>query len=156
MARHDYRPRPIRWRDDPQALAAWRSARTGFPIVDAALRQLHTEGWLPNRARLIAAAFLTKTLGLHWRAGAGHFLHWLVDADLANNQLNWQWVAGTGSDTRPNRGFNPLRQADRYDPDGVYVRRWIPELADLDGGRIHRPWRAEVDYPSPIAECPGM
>ncbi|MBF6069779.1 deoxyribodipyrimidine photo-lyase [Nocardia farcinica] len=156
VARHDYRPRPIRWRDDPQALAAWRSARTGFPIVDAALRQLHTEGWLPNRARLIAAAFLTKTLGLHWRAGAGHFLHWLVDADLANNQLNWQWVAGTGSDTRPNRGFNPLRQADRYDPDGLYVRRWIPELADLDGGRIHRPWRAEVDYPSPIAECPGM
>ncbi|MEU1983265.1 deoxyribodipyrimidine photo-lyase [Nocardia sp. NPDC019395] len=153
----DYRDRAIRWRTDEQAVAAWTDGRTGFPIVDAGMRQLRAEGWMPNRARLIAASFLTKTLRVDWRIGARHFLYWLVDADLADNQLNWQWVAGTGNDTRPNRVLNPLRQAERYDPDGVYVRRWIPELADLDGRAAHFPWRGgAADYPAPIAECPGM
>ncbi|MEV6321328.1 deoxyribodipyrimidine photo-lyase [Nocardia sp. NPDC051787] len=155
----DYRDRSIRWRDDPQAVDAWRDGRTGYPIVDAGMRQLRAEGWLPGRARLIAASFLTKSLRVDWRVGAQHFLRWLVDADLANNQLNWQWVAGTGTDTRPNRVLNPLRQAERYDPDGAYARRWIPELAHLPGARVHRPWREAVDpadYPAPILDVVGM
>ncbi|WP_280236433.1 cryptochrome/photolyase family protein [Nocardia cyriacigeorgica] len=155
----DYRPRDIRWRDDPHAVRAWQDGRTGIPIVDAGLRQLLTEGWMPGRARLIAASFLTKTLRIDWRIGARHFLRWLVDGDLANNQLNWQWAAGTGTDTRPNRVLNPLRQAARFDPEGAYVRRWIPELAELPGATVHRPWRYDIDhaiYPAPIAECVGM
>ncbi|MEU4342887.1 deoxyribodipyrimidine photo-lyase [Nocardia sp. NPDC023852] len=155
----DYRDRSSRWRDDPQAVDAWRDGHTGHPIVDAGMRQLRAEGWMPGRARLIAASFLAKSLRVDWRVGAEHFLYWLVDADLANNQLNWQWVAGTGTDTRPNRVLNPLRQAERYDPDGEYVRRWIPELAHLPGAHIHRPWRGNVDpadYPAPIVDCVGM
>ncbi|MFE7797820.1 cryptochrome/photolyase family protein [Nocardia sp. NPDC057440] len=158
-ARSDYRPRRIEWRDDPQAVDAWREGRTGYPVIDAAMRQLRAEGWMPGRARLITASFLSKSLGVDWRIGADHFLHWLVDADLANNQLNWQWVAGTGTDTRPNRVLNPLRQAGRYDPDGAYVRRWIPELAHLPGATIHTPWRENInptDYPAPIIDCAGM
>ncbi|MBF6455722.1 cryptochrome/photolyase family protein [Nocardia cyriacigeorgica] len=155
----DYRARAITWRADPEAVRAWQQGRTGFPIVDAGMRQLLTQGWIPGRARLITASFLSTTLRIDWRIGARHFLHWLVDGDLANNQLNWQWVAGTGTDTRPNRTLNPLRQAARFDPDGDYVRRWIPELAELPGAAIHRPWRHGVDlarYPAPIAECAGM
>lgn len=152
----DYRARDIRWRDDEQAFEAWREGHTGIPIVDAGMRQLRAEGWMHNRARLITASFLAKSLRVDWRAGARHFLYWLVDADLANNQLNWQWVAGTGNDTRPNRVLNPLRQADRYDPHGDYVRRWVPELADIEGRAIHRPWRLAADYPAPIVEFPGM
>ncbi|MEV6655783.1 cryptochrome/photolyase family protein [Nocardia fluminea] len=154
----DYRKRVDAGPDDEQAVAAWREGRTGYPIVDAGMRQLRAEGWMPGRARLIAASFFAKSLRQDWRVGAAHFLHWLVDGDLANNQLNWQWVAGTGTDTRPNRVLNPLRQADRYDPEGVYVRRWLPELADLPGASIHRPWRADVDprdYPAPIIDCVG-
>ncbi|MFC9473620.1 cryptochrome/photolyase family protein [Nocardia sp. NPDC056952] len=154
----DYRTRVTAGPDDEQAVAAWRDGRTGYPIVDAGMRQLRAEGWMPGRARLIAASFLAKSLRQDWRVGAAHFLRWLVDADLANNQLNWQWVAGTGTDTRPNRVLNPLRQAERYDPDGVYVRRWLPELAHLPGASIHRPWRAAVepaDYPAPIIDCVG-
>ncbi|MFR9751288.1 cryptochrome/photolyase family protein [Nocardia sp. 004] len=155
----DYRDRSIRWRDDPHAVDAWRDGRTGYPIVDAGMRQLRAEGWMPGRARLIAASFLTKSLRVDWRIGAEHFLRWLVDADLADNQLNWQWVAGTGTDTRPNRVLNPLRQAERYDRDGTYVRRWIPELAHLPGARVHRPWREQVDpacYPAPLLDVAGM
>lgn len=155
----DYRPRRLTWRSDPHAVEAWRRGETGLPIVDAGMRQLRAEGWMPGRARLIAASFLTKTLRIDWRIGARHFLYWLVDGDLANNQLNWQWAAGTGTDTRPNRTLNPLRQAARFDPDGEYVRRWIPELAELPGATVHRPWRYGVDnarYPAPIAECAGM
>ncbi|TCJ97046.1 cryptochrome/photolyase family protein [Nocardia alba] len=154
----DYRTRVTAGPDDEQAVTAWRDGRTGYPIVDAGMRQLRAEGWMPGRARLIAASFLAKSLHQDWRVGAAHFLRWLVDADLANNQLNWQWVAGTGTDTRPNRVLNPLRQADRYDPDGVYVRRWLPELAHLPGASIHRPWRATVDpaqYPAPLIDCVG-
>ncbi|WBB78117.1 deoxyribodipyrimidine photo-lyase [Micromonospora sp. WMMD882] len=113
------------WRDDPDALAAWTEGRTGVPIVDAGMRQLRAEGWMHNRARLITASYLTKQLGLDWRAGLAVFGRWLLDGDVANNAGNWQWVAGTGSDTKPYRRFNPDRQAARYDPDGAYVRRWL-------------------------------
>jgi deoxyribodipyrimidine photo-lyase len=154
----DYRTRHDRWRRDNAAAQAWRDGRTGYPIVDAGMRQLQQEGWMHNRARLITASFLTKTLYLDWRIGARHFLDLLVDADLANNQLNWQWVAGTGTDTRPNRVLNPLRQAQRYDPTGDYVRRYLPELRGIPGPAVHQPWtlaspqRANLDYPDPIID----
>ncbi|MDJ0346791.1 deoxyribodipyrimidine photo-lyase [Streptomyces sp. H10-C2] len=156
----DYRTRHDRWRgaSADRDIAAWREGRTGFPIVDAAMRQLSHEGWMHNRGRLLTASFLTKTLYVDWRVGARHFLDLLVDGDVANNQLNWQWVAGTGTDTRPNRILNPMRQARRYDPDGAYVRRWVPELRDLDAPAIHQPWnlpgpqRAALRYPDPIVE----
>ncbi|MBL7492047.1 deoxyribodipyrimidine photo-lyase [Frankia sp. AgB1.9] len=159
-AHEDYRAAHRTWRDDPAALDAWRSGHTGIPIVDAGMRQLLAEGWLPNRARMITASFLTKTLGLDWRAGAAHYTEHLLDADVANNSLNWQWVAGTGTDTRPGRVLNPLRQAERFDPDGTYVRRHVPELAGLPGRAVHRPWRlpdherATLDYPEPLPILP--
>ncbi|MDB1090314.1 deoxyribodipyrimidine photo-lyase [Streptomyces sp. ACA25] len=154
----DYRPRDDRWRTDEAAENAWREGRTGYPVVDAAMRQLRYEGWMHNRGRLLVASFLTKTLYLDWRTGARHFLDHLVDGDVANNQLNWQWVAGTGTDTRPNRVLNPLTQATRFDPHGDYVRRWIPELAAVPGPRVHRPWllpgpeRAALGYPDPLVD----
>jgi deoxyribodipyrimidine photo-lyase len=141
VSRADYRPRGDRWRRDPRGLAAWKAGRTGYPIVDAAMRQLHREGFIPNRARLVVASFLVKDLSIDWRQGAAHFMDTLVDGDVANNVGNWQWVAGTGNDTRPNRVFNPTAQARRFDPDGAYVRRWVPELRGLDGAAIHEPWR---------------
>ncbi|WP_194819998.1 deoxyribodipyrimidine photo-lyase [Nocardia sp. XZ_19_385] len=159
VATHDYRSENRSWVHEPDGLAAWQAGRTGYPVVDAAMRQLTEEGWMPGRARMIAASFLSKTLKVDWRLGAEHFERWLVDADIANNRLNWQWVAGTGTDTRSSRVLNPLRQADRYDPDGVYARRWLPELAHLHGGEVHRPWRADVPgsvYPAPIVEFRGM
>jgi deoxyribodipyrimidine photo-lyase len=161
IATTDYRPRPVRWRRDDGTLAAWRAGRTGIPIVDAGMRQLLAEGWMHNRARLITASFLTKTLGVDWRPGAAHFFRWLVDGDVANNAGNWQWVAGTGNDTRPNRVLNPIRQAHRFDPDGEYVRRYLPELAAVPGRAVHEPWRlgaaerARLDYPPPLLDRPG-
>ena len=122
------------------------------------MRQLLREGWLHNRARLIVASFLTKHLYVDWRLGAAHFLEHLVDGDIANNQLNWQWVAGTGADSRPNRVLAPLRQAQRFDPDGTYVRRYVEELAGVEGAAVHQPWalpddvRAELDYPAPLVD----
>ncbi|MFM9695094.1 cryptochrome/photolyase family protein [Streptomyces europaeiscabiei] len=154
----DYRARDDRWRDAPDEVEAWREGRTGYPVIDAAMRQLRHEGWMHNRGRLLTASFLTKTLYVDWRVGARHFLDLLVDGDVANNQLNWQWTAGTGTDTRPNRVLNPNTQAKRYDPDGGYVRRWVPELADVAGPAVHEPWklrgpdRAALDYPEPIVE----
>jgi deoxyribodipyrimidine photo-lyase len=157
----DYRTRHDRWRDEEEAaedIAAWREGRTGYPVVDAAMRQLRHEGWMHNRARLLVASFLTKTLYVDWRIGARHFLDLLVDGDVVNNQMNWQWVAGTGTDTRPHRVLNPLVQARRFDPDGAYVRRWVPELGDVDGGRVHEPWRltaqerSALDYPEPVVD----
>ncbi|MEU1482013.1 deoxyribodipyrimidine photo-lyase [Streptomyces sp. NPDC005760] len=159
----DYRTRHDRWRSERTAgedIEAWQEGRTGYPVIDAAMRQLRHEGWMHNRGRLLTASFLTKTLYVDWRIGARHFLDLLVDGDLANNQLNWQWVAGTGTDTRPNRVLNPVIQAKRYDPDGTYVRRWVPELAALEGSLVHEPWklrgaeRAALDYPDPIVELP--
>lgn len=125
IATEDFRPRGRRWTDDRAAFDAWRDGRTGVPLVDAAMRQLRHEGWVHNRARLVAASYLTKTLGVDWRLGAAHYLDWLVDGDIVNNSANWQWVAGTGTDTRPNRRLNPERQAARHDPDGDYVARWL-------------------------------
>jgi deoxyribodipyrimidine photo-lyase len=154
----DYRPRGDTWLDDEDALDAWREGRTGYPIVDAAMRQLLREGWIHNRARLLAASFLVKDLRIDWRLGAEHFARLLVDGDLASNAGNWQWVAGTGTDTRPNRVFNPLRQARRFDPEGAYVRRYVPELAALGPAEIHEPWRlgraqrARIDYPEPLVD----
>ncbi|UED85178.1 cryptochrome/photolyase family protein [Streptomyces profundus] len=152
----DYRPRNDRWRHDQAAFDAWRAGRTGYPVVDAAMRQLRHEGWMHGRARLLVASFLTKTLYLDWRAGARHFLDLLVDGDMANNQLNWQWAAGTGTDTRPGRVLNPLTQARRFDAAGDYVRRWVPELAGIRGRAVHQPWRLpeaeRPDYPPPLVD----
>jgi len=154
----DYRPRGDVWVDDPESLTAWCQGRTGYPIVDAAMRQLLAVGWLPGRARLLAASFLVKDLRIDWRAGLAHFDRWLVDGELASNAGNWQWVAGTGTDTRPNRVFNPLRQAERFDPGGDYVRRWIPELSSLETKAIHRPWTLgaerlrKLGYPLPLVD----
>jgi len=121
----DYRPQRARaWRTDPGALQAWAEGRTGVPLVDAGMRQLRHEGWMPGRARMVAASYLTKALGIDWRAGAAHFDAWLVDGDVACNYGNWQWVAGTGNDTRPNRVLNPVVQARRFDPGGRYVAAW--------------------------------
>lgn len=158
LGRDDYRPRGREWRTDPEALEAWKAGRTGIPIVDAGMRQLAVEGWMANRVRMLVASLLVKNLGIDWRAGAAHFDALLVDGDPASNAGNWQWVAGTGTDTRPNRVFNPLRQARRFDPDGTYVRRYVPELASLDAPEIHEPWRlgplalAELGYPPPLVE----
>ena len=156
----DYRPGRRRWRRNRRLLDAWRSGRTGVPVVDAGMRQLVAEGWMPNRARVIAASFLTKTLGQDWREGAIHFERHLVDGDLANNVGNWQWAAGTGNDTRPNRVLNPIRQARRFDPDGEYVRRHVEELVGVEGREIHEPWRLDAStrrslgYPDPVI-APG-
>ncbi|WP_326617280.1 DNA photolyase family protein [Streptomyces decoyicus] len=154
----DYRTKGDRWRYDEAEVTAWKEGRTGYPVVDAGMRQLLHEGWLHNRARMLVASFLTKTLYVDWRVGARHFLDLLVDGDMANNQLNWQWVAGTGTDTRPNRVLNPLVQAKRFDPRGEYVRRWVPELSALAGAAVHQPWklsgpeRAAYDYPDPVVD----
>ena len=154
----DYRPRRDTWNDDERLFAAWTEGRTGYPVVDAAMRQLRDEGFVHNRARMIAASFLTKDLSVDWRRGARHYLDWLVDGDLANNNLNWQWTAGTGTDTNPHRIFNPTVQGQRFDPDGAYVRRYVPELTTIDDGAVHEPWRLPVerrrtiDYPPPIVD----
>ncbi|MEV4252724.1 deoxyribodipyrimidine photo-lyase, partial [Spirillospora sp. NPDC049652] len=158
LPRADYRPRGHRWNRDEDALAAWREGMTGIPIVDAGLRQLHREGFMHNRARLVTASFLTRDLGIDWRRGLRHFNDWLADGDIADNAGNWQWVAGTGNSTRPGQAMNPLRQATRFDPSGDYVRRYVPELADLEGRSVHRPWtlpaarRRTLDYPPPITD----
>jgi len=158
LPRADYRGRGDRWRRSARLTEAWRQGRTGYPIVDAGMRQLQREGFMHNRARMIVASFLTKTLYLDWRLGAAHFAALLADADLANNVGNWQWVAGTGNDTRPNRVLNPLRQAQRFDPEGEYVRRYLPELAAVAGWAAHEPWRLgagerrALGYPSPVVD----
>jgi deoxyribodipyrimidine photo-lyase len=151
IARRDFRARHDRWRDDADAFAAWKEGRTGYPIVDAGMRQLLAEATMPGRARLVTASFLTKHLYLDWRLGAAHFAQHLVDGDVANNTGNWQWAAGTGADTRPNRVFNPTRQARRFDPEGAYVRRWVPELEPVDGRDVHEPWRLGPLRPSAYA-----
>ena len=131
------------WRRDPDALSAWQQGRTGYPIVDAGMRELWARGWMHNRVRMIAASFLVKHLLIDWREGEAWFWDTLVDADLANNAMNWQWVAGCGTDAVPYfRIFNPVLQGERFDPEGTYVRRWVPELAALPAAFIHKPWCA--------------
>jgi len=153
------------WRDDPAGWRAWCDGTTGYPVVDAAARQLLAEGFVPNRARMIAASFLTKHLLGDFRRGEAHYLRWLADGDWAVNDLGWQWVAGCGCDASPyHRVFNPVLQGARYDPDGAWVRRWVPELAGLRGAAVHAPWLAAPGqlraagvtlgrtYPAPVVD----
>lgn len=139
------------WSDDGTAIEAWRRGRTGYPIVDAGMRQLWTTGWMHNRVRMIVASFLTKDLLIDWRVGEKWFWDTLVDVDPANNAAGWQWVAGSGADAQPYfRIFNPVLQGEKFDPTGDYVRRWVPELAGLPAEIIHRPWTAEPTLPTEI------
>jgi deoxyribodipyrimidine photo-lyase len=158
LAERNFRPEfdAFPWADPEEALAAWQGGRTGYPIVDAGMRELWATGWMHNRVRMIAASFLTKDLLIDWRHGERWFWDTLVDADLANNATGWQWVAGCGADAAPYfRVFNPVLQGEKFDPDGDYVRHWIPELAHLPNDTIHRPWAAAVPadvYPGQIVE----
>ena len=153
------------WSDDDEAFRCWTAGRTGYPIVDAGMRELWQTGWMHNRVRMIAASFLLKDLLIHWKRGAAWFEDTLVDADLAVNRASWQWVAGSGADAAPYfRIFNPVLQGEKFDPEGDYVRRCIPELAELDEKYIHKPWEAPAEalekagivlgetYPYPIVD----
>ena len=153
------------WREDDAALHAWQQGQTGYPVVDAAMRQLWQTGWMHGRARMIVASFLVKHLLLPWQAGEAWFWDTLVDADLANNAASWQWVAGCGADAAPYfRVFNPILQGQKFDPDGTYVRTWVPELAKLPATDIHAPWETPEmalaqsgvalgkTYPKPIVD----
>ncbi|QGK68607.1 deoxyribodipyrimidine photo-lyase [Allosaccharopolyspora coralli] len=158
-ARHNFDRRfdRIRLDWDRELFAAWREGRTGFPIVDAGMRQLLAEGWMHNRVRMIVASFLVKDLHLPWWWGARHFMHRLVDGDLASNQHGWQWAAGSGTDAAPYfRIFNPTTQGEKFDPDGAYVRYYVPELRGIDGKAVHQPWKLTAQrpegYPQPLVE----
>jgi deoxyribodipyrimidine photo-lyase len=144
------------WREDDAAFGAWREGRTGVPIVDAAMRQLAQTGWMHNRCRMIVAMFLTKNLLLDWRLGERHFMQHLVDGDLASNNGGWQWAASTGTDAAPYfRVFNPVSQSEKFDPGGVYIRRWVPELADVEDAAVHAPpplARSRFGYPEAIVD----
>ncbi len=155
----------LAWRTDPRGLEAWQRGRTGFPLVDAAMRELSQTHWMHNRARMVAASFLTKDLHLHWREGEAWFAHELADADLANNNGGWQWAAGTGTDAAPYfRVFNPVLQSKRFDPEGLYIRRFVPELSRVPDEKVHEPWTMTPeeqraagcvigrDYPAPIVD----
>jgi deoxyribodipyrimidine photo-lyase len=155
----------LSWADDDEGFQAWADGRTGYPIVDAAMRQLRASGFVHNRARMIAASFLTKDLLLDYRLGEAQFMRHLTDADVASNNGGWQWTASTGTDPQPYfRIFNPVLQGKRFDPDGAYVRRWVSELAGVPSKRIHEPWtmtadeqaaagcRIGTDYPAPIVD----
>jgi deoxyribodipyrimidine photo-lyase len=158
LLRHAWRPELDRlsWSDDETAFRAWCAGRTGYPFVDAGMRELAATGWMHNRARMVVASFLTKQLGIDWRRGEAFFMQSLVDGDPANNNGGWQWAASTGSDAQPwFRIFNPVTQGERFDPEGAYVRRWLPELSKLQGVSVHRPWDAESrarDYPPRIVD----
>ena len=153
------------WKEDLSNLSAWQKGRTGYPIIDAGMRQLWHTGWMHNRVRMIVASFLCKQLLIHWVNGEAWFWDTLLDADLASNTANWQWVAGSGADAAPYfRIFNPILQGQKFDPQGHYVRRWVPELARLENSVIHSPWQATPDvlkaaqvtlgdtYPLPIVD----
>ncbi len=147
VLRENYRREydPMVWNDDPQGFRAWCDGQTGFPIVDAGMRQLRATGWMHNRARMVVASFLTKDLLIDWRAGARFFLTHLVDGDPASNNGGWQWAASTGTDAQPYfRIFNPIVQGKRWDPKGRYIRRWIPELRDVPDESVHSPWESGI------------
>ena len=157
--------REFPWNSDKKALKAWQKGQTGYPYIDAAMRELWTTGWMHNRARMAVASFLVKHLLISWQEGAKWFWDTLVDADLANNTLGWQWTAGCGADAAPYfRIFNPMTQGEKFDPDGVYVRRWVPELAELPDNALMKPWEASDNeleaagvtlgktYPNPIVD----
>ena len=154
------------WITSSKLLDAWKNGRTGYPVVDAAMRQLKAEGWMHNRARLIVGSFLTKDLNIDWREGEKHFMQWLLDGDMANNNGNWQWIASVGVDPAPffRRLYNPMTQQERYDPDGEYVRRYVPELKKVPAKYISEPWKMPddiqqasgcvigKDYPKPVVD----
>ena len=156
------------WETGPESdreFEAWAAGATGYPLVDAGMRQLAQTGWMHNRVRMVTASFLVKDLLIDWRRGERHFRRLLTDADPAQNAGNWQWVAGTGPDAAPYfRIFNPVAQSRRFDPDGSYIRRWVPELAGLDDKSIHAPWERPPlelaasgvvlgqDYPAPLVD----
>jgi deoxyribodipyrimidine photo-lyase len=158
--------RAIAWSDDAEALTAWQQGRTGYPLVDAGMRQLARTGWMHNRARMVAGSFLTKDLHIDWRAGERHFARLLLDGEPAQNNGNWQWIASTGADPAPyfRRLFNPVTQQRKFDPDGIYVRRWVPELRGVPDARLAEPWTMDddeqraagcvigTDYPAPIVD----
>ena len=157
--------REFPWSEDSRLLRAWQRGETGYPIVDAGMRELWTTGWMHNRVRMIVGSFLTKDLLIPWQAGARWFWDTLVDADLPNNSMGWQWISGCGADAAPYfRIFNPVSQGEKFDPSGNYVRRWCPELADLPAKWIHQPWAAPAsvlnaagirlrkDYPEPCVD----
>jgi deoxyribodipyrimidine photo-lyase len=161
--RDKYRRFP--WREDREAIERWKRGRTGYPFVDAGMRELWATGWMHNRVRMVAASFLTKHLLVPWQVGARWFWYTLVDADLANNTLGWQWAAGCGADAQPFfRIFNPIKQGRDHDPGAEYTKRWVPELADLPVEHVHAPWEAPpevrraagvelgADYPEPIVD----
>jgi deoxyribodipyrimidine photo-lyase len=144
------------WQKNARHLQAWQKGQTGYPLVDAGMRELWTTGWMHNRVRMVVGSFLVKHLRLHWIEGVRWFWDTLVDADLANNTLGWQWVAGCGADAAPYfRIFNPILQGEKFDPQGLYVKRWVPELSQLPSTFTHKPWEAPVppsDYPSPLVD----
>ncbi|SDX26485.1 deoxyribodipyrimidine photo-lyase type I [Pseudomonas syringae] len=148
----------LKWRDAPDELLAWQEARTGLPIIDAAMRQLLETGWMHNRLRMVVAMFLTKNLLIDWREGERFFMRHLIDGDLASNNGGWQWSSSTGTDSAPYfRIFNPLSQSERFDPEGVFIKRWLPELANLNKKQIHDPSSmgglfGVADYPKPIVD----
>ena len=148
----------IRWRHDPEPFQRWCEGRTGFPIIDAAMRQLQELGWMHNRLRMVVAMFLTKDLFIDWRWGEGFFMQHLIDGDLAANNGGWQWSASTGNDAAPYfRIFNPVLQSQRFDPEGSFIRRHVPELRELDNKQIHAPWLGKqaslfADYPPPMVD----
>lgn len=138
----------LAWRNDERLLEAWKAGKTGYPVVDAAMRQLLEEGWMHNRARMIVASFLTKHLRIDWRLGESHFAQWLMDYDMASNVGGWQWAASTGTDAQPYfRVFNPTLQSEKFDPKGEYIRRYVPELAKAPDKAIHAPWESPLLAP---------
>lgn len=158
LASANFQPRfdAFRWAEpDPAALHAWRTGNTGYPIIDAGMRQLWQTGWMHNRVRMIVASFLIKNLLIDWRVGEAWFWDTLVDADAANNPASWQWVAGSGADAAPYfRIFNPVLQAGKFDPKGRYIRAFVPEIAHLPDDAVHEPWRypGKAAYPKPIVD----
>jgi deoxyribodipyrimidine photo-lyase len=156
--KRSFRPKydRIRWQNDLDDFSAWKEGKTGYPVVDAAMRQMLATGWMHNRARMIVASFLVKDLLIDWRWGENWFMQNLLDGDLAANNGGWQWTAGTGTDAAPYfRIFNPILQSKKFDPKGDYIRKWVPELAHLDSKIIHAPWEKNVEvpgYPAPIVD----
>ena len=152
----------LEWENEETLFEAWKSGKTGYPIVDAAMRQMNAEAWMHNRGRMIVASFLTKDLLIDWRWGEKYFMQQLVDGDQAANNGGWQWAAGTGTDAQPYfRIFNPTSQGEKFDPDGTYVKRWVPELAQVPAKLIHAPWKLSeaernhlgaADYPRPVVD----
>ncbi|MGX9416464.1 deoxyribodipyrimidine photo-lyase [Vibrio sp. WJH972] len=147
----------LTWNVNDEWLARWKSGKTGFPIVDAAMRQLNADGWMPNRLRMVTASFLTKDLHISWREGEAYFMSKLIDGDYAANNGGWQWSASTGCDAQPYfRIFNPVSQGEKFDKQGEYVRFWVPELKNVPDNVIHQPWywtnASSLSYPSPIVD----